>query len=255
MPEVTFHFHSALTEFLSKENRQAVLHVNFEGHETIKHLIESLGIPHTEVDVILVNGVSVDFTYQPEYADEVDVFPVQAFTETSVQHLQPVITGEPRFVLDGHLGKLASYLRLMGFDALYRNDYDDHELSEISSQQNRILLTRDRGLLKRSEVQFGYLVREKLIESQVVEILCRYDLVGLVKPFSRCARCNGVLTPVSKADVFDRLEPKTKLYYEDFRQCVTCDQIYWKGSHFERMEKDINVLIERAKTNAGVAGY
>jgi uncharacterized protein len=255
MPAVTFHFHADLMDFLPKEYRQVDLQMNLKGHETVKHLIESLGIPHTEVDVILANGVSVDFAFQPVNADEVDVFPVQILIDNSIRHLQPVFTGEPRFVLDGHLGKLACYLRLMGFDVLYRNDYDDSELAEISSRESRILLTRDRGLLKRSEVAYGYCVRGKYLQNQIVEVLHRYDLIGQVKPFSRCARCNGMLTPVSKVDVIDRLEPKTKLYYDDFRRCNGCDQIYWKGSHFEHMEKDIFRLLELARGIAKDARY
>jgi len=251
MPAVTFRFHGDLNDFLPKDFRQTEIRVTVKGHETVKHLIESLGIPHTEVDAILADGNSVDFTFQPANSFEVDVIPIRISNKNSISHLQPVFTGEPRFILDGHLGKLASYLRLMGFDALYRNDYDDPELAEISSRENRILLTRDRGLLKRNEVEFGYCVRGKYLQSQVIEILQRFDLVGQVKPFSRCSRCNGLLTSVAKAEVFDHLEPKTKLYYDDFHKCSTCNQIYWKGSHFERMEKDIWALLELAKGNVG----
>jgi uncharacterized protein with PIN domain len=149
-----------------------------------------------------------------------------------------------RFVLDGHLGKLASYLRLLGFDTLYRNDYDDDELADTSSNQRRILLTRDRGLLKRNRVWFGYCIRARSPGEQVVEVLKRFDLAERAHPFSRCACCNGLLTPVEKVDVFDRLEPKTKLYYDDFRICQDCDRIYWKGSHFERMESQLQDLLK-----------
>ena len=153
---------------------------------------------------------------------------------------------EPCFVLDGHLGRLASHLRLLGFDALYRNDYDDDALAEISSNQDRILLTRDRGLLKRNQVRSGYCVRAKSPQEQVIEVLRRFDLAEQAHLYSRCARCNGSLIPVDKADVFDRLEQKTRLYYDDFRICQQCCQIYWKGSHFERMESQLKNLLARS---------
>jgi uncharacterized protein with PIN domain len=246
MPSATFLFHTDLNDFLPKDKRQADIKVDFNGHETVKHIIESLGVPHTEVDAILVNGVSVGFAHQPVQGDQIDVYPTRALEGIVRTHLQPEIPDEPRFVLDGHLGKLASYLRLLGFDTLYRNNYGDEELAKISNCENRILLTRDRGLLKRNLVSYGYCVRGKRAQKQVVEILRRYKLVDFTRPFSRCARCNGLLKQVSKADVYDRLEPKTKLYYDDFRKCEACDQVYWKGSHFQRMEKDVRNLLEVA---------
>ena len=247
MPAAAFRFHADLNDFLPKENRQGDIRVSFNGHETVKHLIEALGVPHTEVDIILVNGVSVDFTHQPGRDDQVDVYPARAWQGASIVHLQPEFPDQPRFVLDSHLGKLASYLRLFGFDALYRNDFGDEELAEISDHEDRILLTRDRGLLKRNQVKHGYCVRGKIPREQVVEVLHRYSLEDRIEPFSRCARCNGLLTPVSKTEVYERLEPKTKLYYDDFRICRDCDQIYWKGSHYERMEKAIQELLGLAK--------
>jgi uncharacterized protein with PIN domain len=247
MPVATFCFHAALNDFLPKENRGAEITITFAGHETVKHLVEALGVPHTEVDVILVDGVSVDFSVQLAPGAQVDVYPHgETLVAKPLIHLQPENLNEPCFVLDGHLGKLAAYLRLLGFDALYRNDFDDAELAEISERENRILLTRDRGLLKRSQVQHGYWVRVKSPKHQVVEVLQRYDLAERTHPFSRCARCNGLLIPVPKAEVYDRLEPKTKLYYDDFRQCKVCDQVYWKGSHFKRLEKDIQTLLDQA---------
>jgi uncharacterized protein with PIN domain len=247
MPVAVFRFHTELNDFLSKEKQQAEIVIPFDGHETVKHLAEALGVPHTEIDVILVNGVSVEFSFQPADGDQIDVYPAQTINGVSIIHLQVENLGEMRFVLDGHLGKLASYLRLLGFDSLYRNDYEDQELAEISSRENRILLTRDRGLLKRTQVRQGYCVRGKYPQQQVAEVLQRYDLPEHTNPFSRCARCNGLLTPVPKAEVFDRLEPKTKRYYDDFRKCEACDQIYWKGSHFERMEKNIHEMLNLAR--------
>ncbi|MFN2127365.1 MAG: Mut7-C RNAse domain-containing protein [Anaerolineales bacterium] len=240
MPQAIFHFHNELNEFLSNDNKWNNIHVAFNGHETVKHLLETLVVPHTEDDIILVHGVSVYFAERLQDGDRVDVFPGSAQLEnTSIIHLQPETIGESRFVADGHLGKLVSYLRLLGFDVLYRNNCDDEMLAEISSNQDRILLTRDRGLLKRSQVRFGYCVMAKAPQDQVVEVLRRFDISDKAQLFSRCARCNGSLNPVEKMEIFDRLEPKTKQYYDEFHICERCNQIYWKGSHFDHMESQL----------------
>jgi len=240
-----FRFYAELNDFLPRVNRMKDINVDFRGHESVKHLIESLGVPHTEVDVILVNGSSVDFSTHLDDRDLVEIYPVSnLLINLPLVHLQPDPLNESRFVLDGHLGKLASYLRLMGFDVLYRNDFDDDELAEVSRAEERILLTRDRGLLKRSQVSYGYCVRGKTPRNQIIEVLKRFDLSEKAKPFGRCARCNGMIIPVKKADVLDRLEPKTRLYYGDFRICRKCDQIYWKGSHFKRLEQILKSFVE-----------
>jgi uncharacterized protein with PIN domain/sulfur carrier protein ThiS len=248
MPTATFRFHAELNDFLPRNavlvrNRvpfETIVSIDFSGHETVKHLLESLGIPHTEVDVILVNGQSVGFDCRLAQGDRVDVFPIHVDVDAvPLIHLQPVPLQEPRFVLDGHLGKLADYLRLLGFDTCYCNEADDDELAQISSREGRILLTRDRGLLKRSQVTYGYCVREKSPRRQVVAVVQRFDLTRFANPYTRCVHCNGLLKPVPKDVILERLEPKTKLYYDEFSICEDCGHIYWKGSHFERMEKFI----------------
>ncbi|MBC8507850.1 MAG: Mut7-C ubiquitin/RNAse domain-containing protein [Anaerolineales bacterium] len=245
MPKATFRFYAELNDFLPLERRQVGFEHMFGGHETVKHLVESLGVPHTEVDLLLINGVSVGFDNSVEEGDQVSVYPVfESMDIKAVSRVRPEPLREPRFVLDGHLGKLAKYLRLMGFDTLYRNDFDDHELAEISSSDRRILLTRDRGLLKHSRVTHGYCIRAKKPKKQVNEVLQRFDLHRLAQPFSRCARCNGILKPAAKADVYDRLEPKTKHYFEEFSICPECDQIYWKGSHFKKLERFIDQVLQ-----------
>lgn len=247
MPRAIFRFFAELNDFLPASQRQLPIVVSFNGHESVKHLLESLGVPHTEVDVILINAQSVDFSARLRDGDEVQVYPsAQGWQLVPLIHLRPEASQQPRFVLDGHLGKLAVYLRLLGFDTRYQNDFNDDELAEISSLEGRILLTRDRGLLKRSQVRQGYCVRTKFPRQQVVEVLQQYGLQAQARPFSRCARCNGVLQVVTKEEVYERLEPKTKLYYDDFRICRDCDQIYWKGSHFERLEKQLQAILAQA---------
>lgn len=240
MREAQFRFYGALNDFLPRRQQQTTITCAFKKNQSVKHLIESLGIPHPEVNRILVNGEEYDFKYLVQDGDEVEVYPLPE----NVSHLQ--IAGEHRFVLDIHLGRLAVYLRMLGFDALYRNDYQDEELAQVSSEERRILLTRDVHLLMRNRVSHGYWVRSKIPRQQLLEIVSRFDLIGSVIPFRRCMRCNGELKPVSKELVLDRLEPLTKLYYDDFRICPDCDQIYWRGSHYERMQKFLDQVIAEA---------
>ncbi len=194
MPQAHFRFYAELNFFLPPNRRQTTFPRAFEGRVSVKDMIESLGVPHTEIDLILVNGESVDFSYLVQDGDQISVYPVfESFDITPVVRVRPKPLREPRFVLDQHLGKLAAYLRMLGFDTLYRNDYDDPELAQISHAEKRTLLTRDRGLLKRSMVTRGYYVRETNPRRQVAEVIRRFDLGGLVAPFRRCITCNGVL--------------------------------------------------------------
>jgi uncharacterized protein with PIN domain len=241
-----FYFFDKLMVFLPDNVVDGCVNINFKGHETVKHIIEAIGVPHTEVDVILVNEVSVGFDYRPTDGDIIRVFPRNGdWDERKIQHLQPEPGQNLKFILDGHLGKLASYLRILGFDTRYQNNLDDDVLADISHKEERILLTRDRGLLKRSIVEYGYYIREKTPKKQVVEVLNTFNLHENAEPFSRCAKCNGLLRSTTKEEVFDRLEPRTQLYYEDFKICSQCDQVYWKGSHFRKMNIFVNGLLAR----------
>jgi uncharacterized protein with PIN domain len=141
----------------------------------------------------------------------------------------------PRFLLDNHLGRLASHLRMLGFDCLYRNDFEDLEMSQIVQREERILLTRDRRLLMRKAVAYGYCLRSLDPQEQTIEVLRRFDLASEIIPFSRCLRCNHPLEPVGKEAVLERLEPLTRKYFDEFQICPACRQIYWKGSHYEHM--------------------
>ena len=235
--DANFRFYAELNEFLPHNRQYQTLQVNFKGCQSVKHLIESSGIPHTEVDLVLVNGNSVDFSYIVKQDDRVAVYPVfESMDITPLLKLRPAPLREARFVLDGHLGRLAAYLRMLGFDSLYRNDYDDLELAQISDEQKRILLTRDRGLLKRSLVTRGYCLRTREPRQQLLAVVRRFDLLAQVRPFTRCITCNGVLEPVSKAEIADQLEPLTRKYFQEFSRCGQCGQIYWKGSHHGRMQ-------------------
>lgn len=240
-----FHFHAELNDFLTPSRRRVSFTYVFEGRGSIKDMIESLGVPHTEVDLILINGDSVDFSYLVQDGDRIGVYPVSEsryFTPTISVRPQPLLV--LRFVLDVHLGKLATSLRMLGFDTSYRNDYTDEELAQISSTQARILLTRDRGVLMRSAVTHGYYVRATHPPQQVVEVLRRFELFGAVVPFQRCLRCNGLLQAVSKETIIDQLPPQIQEYINEFHRCIDCGQIYWKGSHYEKRQQFIKQVLD-----------
>jgi len=231
-------FYAELNDFLPSERRQATFTHNFSEHQTVKDLIEALGIPHTEVDLILVNGASVNFTYRPATGDRISVYPVfEALDITPLLQVRPEPLREPKFVLDTHLGRLASYLRMLGFDTLYRNSFDDEELAEISAGEHRILLTRDRGLLKRSRVTHGYLVRSDEPREQVVEVLSRFDLFDSIKPFNRCMQCNGLLESADPEAVKEKIPDKVWRYCSEYSRCPGCNRVYWKGTHYQKMLK------------------
>jgi uncharacterized protein with PIN domain len=231
-----FRFYEELNDFLPAERRKTLLTHTFTRRASVKDMIESFGIPHTEVELIIVNGRSVDFSHIVTDRDHISVYPMfESLDIRPLLRLRPAPLRRPTFVLDTQLGRLARYLRLLGFDTLYRNDYSDDGIALISSQQGRILLTRDRRLLHRSIVTRGYYVRATDPLRQIEEILQRFDLYNDIQPLTRCIRCNGLLTEVDKEVVIDRLQPKTRRYYNRFRICRDCDQVYWKGSHFNKM--------------------
>ncbi len=242
--QATLRFYAELNFFLPAARRQVTFDLPVAEHQSVKDLIESLGVPHTEVDLILVNGEPVDFTTPVHDGDRISVYPVfESFDITPLLRVREEPLREPRFVLDQHLGRLAGYLRTLGFDTLYRNNYDDPELAETSDREGRTLLTRDRGLLKRRRVTHGYYVRSTDPRQQVSEVVRRFDLYRLIDPFRRCVHCNARLESVDKADVADRLQPRTLEYYDEFQRCTGCGRVYWKGSHTVHMQQIIDDLL------------
>jgi uncharacterized protein with PIN domain len=221
-------FNGDLKDFLTSNNE--VISVDFKGRQSVKHIIESLGVPHPEVHKIFVNKQLTSFSYILEDKDFVEVFPWQTGDDFLLNY--PL---EIRFILDSHLGKLATYLRILGIDTLYQNDYQDDEIVRSIKNDQRILLTRDRRLLMRREIHWGYCVRQDNPLKQLIEVIDRFNLGDQIKPLNRCLRCNHEINPIDKLAIIHRLEPLTKLYYEEFYYCPRCDQIYWKGSHYEHM--------------------
>jgi len=237
-------FYGELNDFLPAWRKRRTTSYAFEVSGSVKDMIEALGVPHTEVDLILANGESVDFSSRVQNGDRISVYPVfEAIDISPLVRLRPQPLRELRFVADTHLGRLSAYLRMVGFDTTYRSDYLDEELAKISSDEKRILLTRDRGLLKRNIVTRGYCVRAVNPRQQLVEILQRFDLLGSIVAFQRCVHCNVLLQPTRKELISDRLQPETKQYYDEFSVCPSCDRIYWKGSHYRRMQRFIESVI------------
>ncbi len=245
---VQVRFYEELNDFLPPVRRKRELVKILNHSTTVKDIIESFRIPHTEVDLILVNGESVDFDFRVKDKDQISVYPVfESLDITPMVRLQERPLRNLKFVADVHLGKLVRFLRLLGFDTFYRNHHPDMDLLRIMEQEHRGLLTRDRPLLMHRRVTRGYWLRSQDPYQQILEVLKRFDLWEQIQPYHRCLRCNGVLTPVSKKAIMDRLEPKTKKYYSDFVQCSNCKNIYWKGSHYSRL----NALIKKIKSHSG----
>jgi len=239
----SFLFYGELNDFLSKSRRGKPVQCLFRGRQTVKHLIESLGVPHPEVGSIEVEARTLSLDDLVEEGNWIKVYP----PKLPLPLPGSLASGaeEPiRFVLDNHLGRLAAYLRLFGFDTLYRNDIQDEELAQIAGAEERVLLTRDHRLLMRACIHYGYWLRSKNPRQQLVEVMRRWNLAGFARPFRRCLRCNGLLHPVPKEQILSQLQPLTRLYYEDFRQCVDCGQIYWKGSHYERMQAWMSKVLQ-----------
>jgi len=248
MRQARFRFYAELNDLLSLGRRGRSFVHTFGIPPSLKDVIEAFGVPHTEVGLILANGEAAAFSHLLRDGDKISVYPdFRSLGLTPLVPLQPRPEGEMRFVLDTHLGKLAAHLRMLGFDSLYRNDCPDEELAHISATEQRILLSRDRGLLRRSIVTRGYLVRAAQPREQLIEVCCRFNLNGSIAPFCRCIECNTLLQVVPKELINGRLQPETRKHYDEFRFCPLCNRPYWKGSHYQRMAGLIESMINSIK--------
>jgi len=248
MVTATFRFYEELNDFLAPERRKQEFSVPCARAATTKHMIEALGVPHTEVELILVNGESADFRRQLEDGDRVAVYPrFEALDVTPLLRVREAPLRNPRFVADAHLGGLARMLRMLGFDTLYDNHFLDDAIVAIGEQDGRIVLTRDRELLKRRTVTHGCYVHALKSEQQLREIVERLDLARSAKPFTLCLHCNVPLHPVDKVSVLDRLPPKVREHYERFSTCDNCGRVYWEGSHWRHMRRVLDGVLPNDK--------
>jgi uncharacterized protein with PIN domain len=243
MNKAWFRFYEELNDFLPSSRRKQEFMFEFENDPSVKDVIESLGVPHPEVDLILINGGSADFSRKLQDGDRVSVYPVfESLDISDVQHLRPAPLRETKFILDVHLGKLARYLRLSGFDSEYDPGLKDNVIISRSLSGKRIILTRDKMLLKNRRVTHGYFVRSANPHVQIEEVVRRFDLASQMKAFTRCLECNVRVEDVSKEHIIDRLPEKTRTFYDRFWICPSCKRIYWEGSHYERMKEFVEKL-------------
>jgi len=235
-----FTFHDSLQDFLLAAKKNKSIAYTFKGTPAIKDAIEAIGIPHPEVDVIIINNAPVGLEQLLYPQDVVAVFP--KFTQPpwpKTYSLQAHYTARQKFILDVHLGKLARVLRLLGFDTYYENTYADKTIAQLAASENRIVLTRDIGLLKHKSIIHGYWLRSQHPYEQLKEVTYYYNLASQIQPFTRCLACNGCIGTIAKEKIIEQIPPKTKEYFYKFYQCSNCKRIYWEGSHYERMQEFI----------------
>lgn len=235
---IELRFYAELRDLLPRRHRSGWIEHSWVPSQSVKDLVESYGVPHTEVEVILAEGRSVGFDHRPAPGERVSVYPVfESFDVRPLLRLRPEPLRETRFVLDVHLGKLARHLRLLGLDSRYANEATDDDLVTMSVEERRILLTRDRGLLCRKAVTHGYLLRSDHPRAQVREVVRRFQLGRSIEPYTRCPACNEALEAVEKAAIEHRLPPGTRRSYAVFRTCPGCGRDYWRGAHHRRLER------------------
>jgi uncharacterized protein with PIN domain len=227
---------AGLNFFVPNRLKQKTIQLRLFGNPSVKDVVESVGVMHTEFEFITVNGEIVNFSYRLNSSDHINVYPhfFQIDVSGSIvqENAKPI---QHKFIIDVHLGKLSTLLRMLGFDCYYRNDLDDNEIIEIARMEDRIVLSRDIGIFKNAKVKWGYFPRSQDPKIQLKEILDRYDLRSKIKPLCRCINCNGALEVVDKGQILNDLKENTKLYYHDFYCCKECKKTYWKGSHYYKM--------------------
>jgi uncharacterized protein len=233
MASATFRFYAELNDLLPRQWRQRDIIHAFREPASVKDRIEAHGVPHTEVELIQITGEPAGFDRLLRDGDRVSVYPFMAILENPHPLRPPYPRG--RFVLDQHLGRLAAYLRLLGLDCAHRSVFPDDEIVRVALAEDRVVLTRDKRLLMRRAVVHGGYVRATDPFEQVPEVVHRFGAPEMTAPFSRCMACNGVLRPVARERVEDRLLPDTRRYYRDFRECPDCRRVFWDGSHVRRM--------------------
>jgi len=242
--ELEIRFYAELNDFLPAGKRQRSFVFAFEGTPSVKDTIEALGVPHTEIDVILVDGRSVDFAYRLKGGERVAVYPVfERYDVSPLTRLRPSPLRVSRFVADVHLGSLARYLRLLGFDTTWERDLDDDFIIDIALDEDRIILTRDKGILKNGRVTHGYWLRATDPLQQVEEVVRALSLAGCIEPYTRCMECNGELESIKRREAARAVPLQVFIVYREFKRCRSCKRVYWRGSHIKRLDK----IIERAK--------
>jgi hypothetical protein len=233
---VTLRFYEELNDFLPPARQKRSYERPLFLSPTVKDVIEAEGVPHPEVDLVLVDGVSVGFEHRLQGGERIAVYPIfEGVDIAPLQRLRPLPLRRPRFILDVHLGRLARQLRLLGFDCWYRNDYSDPAIVEQAAATARIILTRDIGLLKHGAVTRGYWVRDRRSSVQVREVLRRFDLWARIDPLTRCTVCNAPIRAIAREQVPHRVPAGVRARHAQFFHCPGCDRVYWPGTHYEAL--------------------
>jgi uncharacterized protein with PIN domain len=236
MDMCTLYFHRELTEFLPASTTDGIIRYELNRRASIKDIVESLGPPHTEIGKITVHNRPVDFGFIPRPGQVLHLHPlVPPVNPCLPSLLRPYFLTEMRFIVDVNVGKLAKLLRILGLDAAFHFSWRDEQIAEKADREGRIALSKDHGLLKRTRIVWGRLIRANTPDEQLREVLAFFDIKPPFAIFTRCLACNQPLQPVAKKDIEHRLKPKTKLYYQRFHICPQCHRIYWRGSHYQRM--------------------
>jgi uncharacterized protein with PIN domain len=245
MAVARFRFYEELNDFLAPAHRKREFDYRIQPAETVKHAIEALGVPHTEVELILVDSVSVGFGHRLRDGERVSVYPMfEALDIGPLLRVRPEpLRGPLRFIADSHLGGLARGLRMLGFDTRFDGQWADAELIEIAHDERRVILTRDRALLKSRRVTHGAFVRATAPRAQLAEVVARLQLASSARPLTRCMVCNASLSTVEKAAVVERLPASVQQQHTGFRQCPECLRVYWPGGHWARMHAFIDALL------------
>jgi uncharacterized protein with PIN domain len=244
---VELRFYAELNDFLPPERRFTSFRHPLGLQQTVKDLVEAAGVPHTEVDVVVVNGEPVGFAHRPEHDDRISVYPMFESVDIGpILRLRPKPLRDTRFVVDSNLGGLARDLRMLGFDSLFRSDYADAEIARISVSERRVLLTRDVALLKRKEITHAYYVRTTEPIDQAAEVVRRFDLGDRLEPFTRCLECNEPLETTMLEDVKGLVPDGALREHNIFTRCRICRRVYWHGSHQRRMLSKIEQILQRA---------
>ncbi len=239
--KVEIRFYAELNDFLPDDRKQQSFQYSFTGTPSVKDTIEAIGVPHTEIDVILVDDSSVDFSHVLHGGERVAVYPVfERYDVSPLTRLRPEPLRITRFVADVHLGTLARYLRLLGFDTTWECDLGDEAIIDISAAEDRIILTRDKGILKNGRVTHGYFPRATDPTKQLDEVIRALQLNRKLAPYTRCMECNGELEPVKRREIARDVPLQVFLVYRDFRRCRSCRRVYWRGSHMRRLERIVN---------------
>lgn len=247
MTYATFRFYARLNDFLPLDRRGLAFSCHCARAATTKHMIEALGVPHTEVALVLVNGQPAGLDWPVDHGDRVTVYPkFEQLDISGLTAIDPLPPGPLRFVADAHLGGLARLLRMAGFDTLYDNAYEDRPMAELANRERRILLTRDRALLMHRVVSHGCYVHALKPVEQLRELYARLDLAGHAQPFSLCMGCNRPLKAVRKQDVLHRLPDRVRQRHERILSCDGCDKLFWEGSHWQDMRALLETLTSRS---------